>query len=140
MAPRLKWRGEQVTAETLEKVSLAMGEFALEVEGNSKRELRRGHGVLTGTARRSIHVAQPGYSWHVDHTEPSAGTPELGGKTFAATIDGKRVTIQVGSGLNYALPLHQGHGSFGGYHYMTNGLNKTKPRLPAILLKYRLKK
>ena len=120
-------------------VAKALGKFALRVEGYSKHELRRGHGVLTGTLRRSIHVAQPGYNWGADDLEPKAGTPELGGQMVEALINGRKVTIQVGSGLRYALPVHGGHHSFEGYHFLTIGLDKAKPELGQDLAAYRLK-
>lgn len=148
MAVKLTWRGKEVTEAVKRNVAQAMGEFALRVEGNSKRQLRRGHGVLTGTLRRSIHTAQEGYKWGSDNVEPASGTPELGNRLNVATVDGKRISIQVGSGLVYAMAIHQGwpegyknmKGSFEGYHYITNGLAQTKKELPAILRKYRLEK
>lgn len=140
MATKLTWRGKEVTEQVKRNLMAAMGEFALTVEGNAKKELKRGHGVLTGTLRRSIHTAQPGYSWSGDDVEPEKGTPELGGKNFEAVVDGKRIAIQVGSGLRYALLVHQGHGSFAGYHFLTNGLSKSQRGLNAILRKYELKK
>jgi hypothetical protein len=140
MARITRWNGKDITLAVARNVASALGEFALRAEGHSKRVLRRGHGVLTGTARRSIHVAQPGYNWAADDVEPATGSPERGGKAFDAVIDGKRITVQLGSGLGYALPLHQGHHSFEGYHFLTIGVEKAKPELPTVLKKYRLKK
>jgi hypothetical protein len=134
-----KWRGNEVSEAVRRNVAAALGEFALRVEGNSKKQLRRGHGVLTGTLRRSIHVAEPGYNWGADDVEPANGTPELGGKTFAAVVNGKKITIQVGSGIRYALPVHQGHHSFEGYHFLTIGLEQTKKDLPVVLSRHQLK-
>lgn len=133
------WRGKEVTEAVKRNVAKALGEFALRVEGNSKRQLRRGHGVETGTLRRSIHTAQPGYNWGADDVEPSSQSSELGGKSFDAVINGKKITIQVGSGLRYALAVHQGHHSFGGYHYLTTGLEQAKKDLPEVLRKYQLR-
>jgi hypothetical protein len=139
MAARLrKWLGKEVTEAVKQNVAKAMGEFALTVEGNAKRELRRGHGVETGTLRRSIHAADAGYSWSNDDVEAGAGTPERGGMAVNATISGDKITSQVGSGLRYALPVHQGHGRFGGYHYLTNGLEKAKSQIQRIMKKYKL--
>lgn len=138
MARMKRWHGKEISDAVKQNVAKAFGKFALRVEGHSKKELRRGHGVLTGTLRRSIHVAQPGYSWTGDDITPDTGTPELGGQLFTAMINGRRVTIQVGSGLRYALPVHQGHHSFEGYHYLTNGLEKAKPELAQDLREYRL--
>lgn len=150
MAKILKWRGPEVVKAVAGNVAKAMGEFGLRVEGNSKKELKKGHGVITGTLRRSLHVAQPGYNWSGDNVAASKrkvrkgvvvqeGSPERGGQIFDAVVNGSKITIQVGSGLNYAMPVHQGHHSFEGYHFLTNGLEKTKPQLQSVLKKYRLK-
>jgi hypothetical protein len=144
MSARMKsWRGAEVTAAVVRNVAKALGEFGLRVEGNSKRELWKkypeSHGVDTGTLRRSIHVAQGGYDWSSDDVEPSSETPERGGRMFDAIVNGRKITIQVGSGMRYALAVHQGHHSFEGYHFLTIGLDKTKKELPEVLSKYRLK-
>jgi hypothetical protein len=139
VAKILKWRGPEVLKAVSKNVAMAMGEFGLRVEGHSKKELRKGHGVITSTARRSIHVAQPGYNWSGDNVVANNNSPERGNQKFDAVVNGRKITIQVGSGLGYALPLHQGHHSFEGYHFLTIGLDKAKPELPAVLKKYRLK-
>jgi hypothetical protein len=136
----LFWKGEEVSDQVLENVSAGLDEFALRAEANSKRELRRGRGVASGTLRRSLHTARPGFDWSSDNVDPSSSTPDRGGQKFNAVINGKRVTIQLGSGLNYALAVHQGHHGFTGYHYITNGVDKTQPELPSILEKHRMKK
>lgn len=128
------WRGKQVSDAVKRNVARAFGEFGLRAERHAKRELRKGHGVETGTLRRSIHTAPPGYDWGGD-----SGSSEMGGRTVVGEIVGDRITLQLGSGLTYALPVHQGHHSFTGYHYLTNGLTKAKPELPAVLRKYELK-
>ena len=138
MARIITWRGKQVYQQVAQNVAVALGEFALRAERYSKKELQKGHGVLTGTARRSIHVALPGYNWASDDVKPETGTPERGGQEFEAVVNGNRITIQLGSGLGYALPLHQGHHGFTGYHFLTNGLEKAKPELPKILKKHKL--
>ena len=135
MSARMKsWRGKEVTQEVLQNVAKAMGEFGLRVEGHSKKELRKGHGVITATLRRSIHCAQPGYNWAGD-----TGGGELGGRSFEAMIKGQKVTIQLGSGLRYALPVHQGHHSFQGYHFLTIGVDKARPELPEVLARHKLR-
>ena len=137
---RLNWLGDEVKRTMQEKGAKIIAEFALTVEGESKRELRKGHGVITGTLRRSIHTALPGYDWGGDDVEPSAGAPERGGQNVEAQSSGGRITVEVGSGLVYAMPVHQGHGSFAGYHYLTNGLNKAKAKLGSIIAKYKVQK
>lgn len=137
---RLNWRAEQVVQTVLENTGKALGEFGLVAEGEAKRELRKGHGVLTGTARRSIHLAEPGYNWGQDDVEPSEGGVERGKQLVQALIKSGKATIQLGSGLKYALPLHQGHHGFNGYHFLTLGVERAKTQLPRILKKYGLKK
>lgn len=146
MARMKKWRGKEITKAVQQNVAGAMGEFALRAEGHSKKELRKGHGVITGTLRRSIHTAQPGYDWGRDaasvtikgkRTKGSSFT--LGGQLVDALIEADRITIQLGSGLGYALPVHQGHHSFDGYHFIENGVEKARPELPAVLKKHQLR-
>ncbi len=139
MARIKSWRGDQIVNAVKQNVAKGLGKFALRVEGHSKKELRRGHGVRYGTLRRSIHVAEPGYNWGADDVPAGPQTPELGGQVFVAVINGRKVTIQVGSGIRYALPVHQGHHSFAGYHFLTIGLEKAKPDLGRDLAEYRLK-
>ena len=135
----LDWRGDEVKNMTFENVAKVMSEFALTVEGESKKELRKGHGVLTGTLRRSIHTALPGYDWGGDDVKPDAGAPERGGGD-AIPEAGGMMTVEVGSGLVYAMAVHQGHDNFSGYHYLTNGLNKAKGKLQAILARHQVKR
>lgn len=134
----LNWQGDEAKRQVLENVAAAMAEFGLTVEGESKKELRKGHGVLTGTLRRSIHTALPGYDWGGDDVEPSNGSPERGGEMAIPESD--NVTVQVGSGLSYAMAVHQGHHSFQGYHYLTNGLNKAKGKLAGILARHKVQR
>lgn len=140
MARFKKWRGKEVSEAVAQNAAKALGKFGLVAEGFAKHELRRpDHGVLTGTLRRSIHTAQAGYNWSNDNIEPGPGTPERGGRNIEASVNGKKITIQLGSGLNYALPVHQGHHSFAGYHYLTNGVEKAKPQMNQILKEFQLK-
>ena len=138
MARFKKWRGKEVTQEVARNVALALGEVGLRAEGHAKRELRKGHGVVTGTARRSIHTAEPGYNWNSDDVKASSASAELGGKMVTAAIQGSRITVQLGSGLGYALPLHQGHQGFEGYHFLTIGVDKAKKEVPEVVRKYKL--
>jgi len=137
---QLDWRGDEVKREVMQNVAQAWGEFALEVEGESKRELRRGHGVETGTLRRSIHVGEAGYDWGGDDVEAGQSSPERGGALVTPEADSVTLSLEVGSGLRYAMPVHQGHHSFQGYHYLTNGLKKAKAKLDAILRRHRLQR
>ena len=124
----LKWMGKQVEAEVVARLSAGLVDIALDVEGEAKKELHKGHGVLTGTLRRSIHAASPDYNWQGDDTLPGPGTAERGGARIEPVRKGDLLLVAIGSGLEYAMAVHQGHGSFDGYHYLTNGLEKVKPR------------
>jgi len=124
----LKWKGKQVEDEVVERLSAALVDIGLDVEGEAKKELTKGHGVLTGTLRRSIHTASPGYNWGSDNVTPSESSPERGGGEATPAKKENRLTIEVGSGMEYAMAVHQGHGSFGGYHFITNAIVKVKPR------------
>jgi hypothetical protein len=148
MARIKKWRGKEISQAVAQNVAKALGEYGLRVEGRAKKKLKKGHGLITATLQRSIHTAQPDYNWSGDDVEPGPGTPERGNQQFDAMVDGKRITIQVGSGLVYAMAIHQGwskgykgmQGSFEGYHFITDANEETKPELPAVLKKYRLEK
>lgn len=135
-----KWNGPQVQAAVQGNMAKALGKFGLVAEGFSKKELYKGHGVLTGTLRRSIHTAGPSYNWAGDNVSADAGSPERGGSMNEATIEGGRIiTLALGSGMAYALTVHQGHDGFAGYHYLVNGVDKAKGSMPGILKEYELK-
>jgi len=140
MASKLNWKGDQVSKQVADNVAAALGEFGLRAEGYAKKELRKGHGVRYGTLRRSIHTAEPGYNWAGDDETPGPTTPERGGKLVKARKSNKRIALQLGSGLRYALPVHQGHHSFSGYHFLTIGVDKAKPELDEVLRKHQMKK
>lgn len=118
------------------RLAAAAGEIGLRVEAEAKRELQPGHGVETGTLRRSIHAAEPGYAFAGDDVAPSDSSPERGGGEVAGERDGDKIMVAVGSGLVYALAVHQGHGSFEGYHYLTNAVEKVRPKADAIVRKH----
>lgn len=126
---KLNWTGDQAIDQVLNKVAEGFEKFGLRVESNSKQELKPNHGVKTGTLRRSIHLASPDYNWKDDDIAPSQSSPELGGGLVTVTRMIRKIVLAVGSGLSYAMAVHQGHGSFDGYHYITNGLAKSKPHL-----------
>jgi|CXWL01.1.fsa_nt_gi hypothetical protein len=139
----LDWRGDDAKRLVKGNVAKAMGEFVLTAEGESKKELRRGHGVVWGTLRRSIHGALPGYDWGGDDVESSAGSQERGGSEIIPDVSSDLLTVELGSGLKYAMAVHQRkepHGGFTGYHYITNGINKTKSKLDSILAKHKVQR
>lgn len=129
----LNWKGDEVLKQTIELLKKAVGEIGLSVESEAKQELQPGHGVITGTLRRSIHTAEPGFGWSGE-----SGGGEGGGASVEGQEVGGKIVVEVGTGLKYAIWVHQGHHSFGGYHFLTNGVNKTVGKVPAILAKYKL--
>jgi hypothetical protein len=133
------WNLEEVIQLSEEQLEAIMAEFALVTEGESKKELEKGHGVKTGTLRRSIHAASGEYEFGGDDVEPSTSSPERGGKQVQPMHDGHRFVAAVGSGLSYAMRIHQGWGKFGGYHYITNGLEKAKAQRDAIIERHQVK-
>lgn len=136
---RLTWRGPQVQDAVLQAVQQAWSEVGMRVESAAKQELYKGHGVKTGTLRRSIHAAEPGYAWQSDDVTPSESTPERGGQLALAIIESGRVVTTVGSGMNYAMAVHQGNDAgFEGYHFLRNGVTAVKPDIPDVLRKYGL--
>ncbi len=129
----LHWRGDGVGRGVLAGTAGALTEFGLRCETAAKRRLYPGHGVETSTLRRSIHSAVPGYSWQDDNVSPSQSTPERGGQEAKPAEHNGKLTLELGSGLEYALPVHQGHGSHEGYHFLTEAVEEQRPKLPAIL-------
>ncbi len=137
----LKWNGNEVRRDALKGVSAAMTEFGLRCETAAKSRLQPGHGVITGTLRRSIHSAVPGYSWQGDNV---ANGPERGGQEAEPVEKNGKLTLELGSGMEYALAIHQGwelgykktRGSFAGYHFLTEAVTEQKPKLPSILEKH----
>ena len=136
---RLDWKGDELKRTLQLNGAKIISEFALTVEAEAKKELRKGHGVLTGTLRRSIHTALPGYDWGGDDVEPSAGAIERGGEAAMPEM-ADQLTVEVGSGLVYAMAVHQGHHNFTGYHYLTNGLKKAQGKLPSIIARHQVKR
>lgn len=135
----MNWKGDQVVEEVEDKAILILADFGLAVEGKAKQELKPGHGVKTGTLRRSIHTANPEYNWAGDNIVPSKSAPNLGGKLVTAVRKGKQLVVAVGSGLIYAMTVHQGYGSFDGYHYLTNGLEKARSQqLNSIIQRHKV--
>lgn len=128
---RLIWKGEELLAEMTSRLSDAVVEIDLRIEEVAKQELYPGHGLVTGTLRRSIHAAEPGYNWGRD-----VRGGDMGGQPFEPEIRKFKITGVVGSGLVYAMPVHQGHHSFGGYHFITNAYNKVNPQVPGIVKKH----
>jgi len=133
---KLNWKGEEVKkiiGTMMENIVSDLGHAAA---GNAMKELTKGHGVVTATLQRSIHAAPPGYGWNSD---VGSGF-NVGGKKIVAIRRGSRVSVEVGSGLEYAMAIHQGwnnsnglRGTFEGYHFLTIGVEKTRAQVPVII-------
>lgn len=142
----LNWKGDEVVDEMLGNMEAAIGEFGLRAEGKAKTKLRPserigktwvkggGHGKRTAHLQRSIHTAQPGHSWAGED-----GASEMGGKLVQAGRKGLKVVLEFGSGLLYALKIHQEHNDPVVHHFLTDAVDETKPELPEILEKHKLK-
>lgn len=135
MAATLKWN-RRLKDDAVDRLRRAVEEIDLRIEAEAKRQLYPGHGVVTGTLRRSIHAAEPTYSWRMDNVKPDAHTPEMGGREFRAEVTKIRITGCVGSGLEYAMAVHQGHHSFEGYHYLTRALEIVRPSIRDIIKRH----
>lgn len=124
---RLTWYGPQ-TKKAMEEVSmLFLEQWGLAVEGAGKEQLHPGHGVITGTLRRSIHCAKPNYNWPGDDLLPSEESPERGGKAVSPARIGRKLVVSVGSGMCYARKIEEL------YHFMANAFNEILPQVPRIL-------
>lgn len=133
---RLEWKGAECQARAIRTLVGGLGEFDLEVERVAKSILQPEHGVVTGTLRRSIHAAHPAYRWEGDDVIPTRSTPERGGRGGGPEEVGGIIAGTIGSGLSYALPVHDGRGSFPGYHYITTAFDRVEHKLPEILGKH----
>jgi len=133
---RLRWKGAEARVMVIKAIIGGVNEFHLDVEREAKAILQPGHGVVTGTLRRSIHADSPTYTWGSDDVAPTPGAPERGGTGEMPQEQGNAVVGTIGSGLSYAKPVHDGHGSFGGYQYITRAHEKQSPTLPDKLNKH----
>ncbi len=143
------WHGDALSADVKRKLGEGLVEWGLRVETSAKKNLQPseqdaegdwvpggGHGVRTGTLRRSIHLSEPGYAWASDNVPPARGTPELGGKKPEPKEQGSRLVLEIGSGLEYALYQHQGFRGFVGHHFITKAVAEQAPKLTAILRRH----
>lgn len=136
--PRINWRGNTTLDEVKAVLSDAIVELTLRMEAAAKQNLRPsardargrwvkggGRGKRTGTLQRSIHAASPDYPWSSDDVDAESGGPERGGGGYKPQVTEDAVTGAVGSGLVYALALHQDDSSEG-KHYMVNAYEEVR--------------
>lgn len=138
MSSRLDWRGEDVLQAFRRAAAGALMRFALMIESGAKETLQPGAGVRTGTLRRSIHVARPGYNWSHDDVEPGPYTPERGSQEVepGESADKLELSLEIGSGLVYAMPVHQGFGGFPGYHYIMRPFDALRGQFVDVLREF----
>jgi hypothetical protein len=139
---RVKWLGDVVVKDFETQIKEGWTQVGLAVETEAKANLFKGHGVVTGTLRRSIHIAQPGYNWKGDDVPSGADSTERGRKKIEPVIRNGKVMLQIGSGMVYALFIEIGgaaldmNNSFGGYGYLRGALAKVKPKVKDIMRAY----
>jgi len=78
-------------------------------------------------------------NWLTSNSSPALPNPERGNNAVVPET-GNQLTVEVGSGLVYAMAVHQGHHNFIGYHYLTNGLKKAQGKLPSIIARHQVKR
>lgn len=131
MGFKLDWRGDKIAEMSVGIAVAALTEFGARVETSAKSQLKPGRGVVTGTYRRSIHYASPGYNYAADDVKPSPATPERSGTGGGAVqTSANVVSIVVGSGLKYARRVEQL------YATIQKGQKRVEPQLPTILRKH----
>ena len=109
---KLTWRGPEVLQNCVENQASALDEFGALVIQEARAELYPGHGYRTGNLYRSLY--------------------------HRLVLTAERINVEVGSPLSYALWVHQGHGSFPGYHYLWIGLQRATPQLEYIVARHGL--
>lgn len=130
----LIWKGDTVKADAIAAITDGLTEFGLTHETASKGRLRPGRGVLTGTLRRSVHAAKPGYNFAGDDVPPTRGAPERSGQGGGAAVSGNLVSIVVGSGMRYAAKIEDM------YAYIQQGHDQVKGSLTGIIQKHAAKR
>lgn len=126
----LKWMGNQVRSDVIAAIIDGVTEFGLTHETEAKRELTPGHGLLTGTLRRSIHAAGPDYPFAGDDVKPKQGSPDRSGQGMDIKEKNGRVAVTVGSGMIYARKIEELYGYISGSHRRVIG------RLEGIIKKH----
>lgn len=101
---QLSWKGPETLQRALQGAAEGLTRYDLAVEAEAKKELYPGHGLITGTLRRSV-VGEPGRV---------AGSTRAEGRIAA-------------KGVPYARRLHRR------YEYLTTGEQRTRPRAVGII-------
>jgi len=144
----LNWEGAAVNAEIEQRLKGAVAEIALRIEAKAKTKLQPsqqvkgrfvkggGRGLRTGTLRRSIHADKPSGNFGSDNVAAGAGTPERGGQEPTPERDGTRLMAAVGSGLGYAMYVHQGHYNPEVQGFITRSAEEVMPQALSIVRRH----
>jgi len=124
---RLDWRGSALLAVIKPAVIAAVTEFGLRHETASKSSPQPNRGIVTATYQRSIHAASPDYDFASDNVTPARDTPERAGTGGGAVLEGSKVQVRVGSGMEYAGALEKRYG------FIQAGHDQVAPLAPEIL-------
>jgi len=124
---KLTWNAAEAKGSINGALKIFLQQFGLAVEASAKEQLYWGHGMRTGTLRRSIHCANTNYNWPADNVKPGPGSPERGGQPATPTQQDGRLSLQVGSGMIYARFIERLYG------YMEAGYRENLPKIPTIL-------
>jgi len=144
----LDWRGPELDRKLRAGLGAGLSEIGLRIEAKAKARLKPseqlddewveggGHGKRTGTLQRSIHNAQLGYDWGGDNVEPSDSSPEHGGQGVTPTEEGDALWIEIGSGLEYAMAVHENHYDPDVVLFIQQAADDVKPQAPAIIKRH----
>lgn len=109
---RLSWRGNDLAKDCVDAANEVHALLLLEAEQRSKNYLYPGNGVKTGTMKRGIHVAEPGFDWDKEDIPPSENTPERGGKLVMPKLKNRKWGLELGVGVYYSIFYHEIHYPF----------------------------
>ena len=126
----LTWLGDEERRRIIQGLAASVQEMHLQAEANAKRQLYPGHGLLTGTLRRSIHAARPNYSWGGDDVPPTANAPERGGRGGGPRLMSGKIVGAVGTGMRYSRRIEQLYG------FMSQGYRQAAAKLDGILARH----
>lgn len=141
---RLTWKGDEASRRVVDEVvKPAIRDFALAAETVAKAKLRKtpqdtkthkyipwkGEGKRTGLLQRSVHIATPGYNWSGDTGDGSSAGAE-------AAVRGNKITIQLGSGIEYAIYVNTLHYNPRVNRFIETSVEETRPRMPGIIARY----
>lgn len=115
-----RWLGAQVSAQVKDTAADVLIDLGLLIEGGIKAQLYPGHGLITGTLRRSYHLAGADQPFTDDDSDQSGRRPE-------PVRRGSILAIAVGSGLKYAMTIEDR------YRQTLNALDQTRGRVGDVI-------